>query len=575
MHNKTKFIEETVLKILHSNRNQKGIIVATLIIVGISILMFPTMLVKAKLLPKPTADYFTIYVDLPSGKSIEETKKVTQCIANTLKNEKEIENMSIFLGESLPVDFSAIIKWRVLKSNENTANILVNLSKKESREETSLLMVSRLRPMVQKACSTEGANIKFIEDPAGPPVLASLVAEITSPNYYKNNLNTLANEIYTIFKETKTLVDVDIERDQTYKKYEVILNDEKIFRAGLSIEHVKNVLYAAFEGMDIAYIDDPYANNQIPIHLVLSKETKKLSDNQKETLLNKLTELKLLNSQGMMVPLSELIEIKDATNTKKIVSKNLTPLISIIAEADMESQIYPLLDARKVIMEKLAGKYTIEKTKFLDLKLTHKKTGEEFYLHWDGEQKLTFETFRDLGFALLVSIIMIFLLMVIYYHSFSLATGIILASFISIAGVIYMHFIIDIFSPTTFFITGTSLIGFIGLIGINSRNSLLIIDFAKQLIEEKHFSVDKAIAVSIQTRAKPILLTVLAVVFASSLLVLDPVFSGLGAALIGGTLIAYLVSLFVVPVLIFKPLKKMYPSHADCYEKSHDDSSHP
>lgn len=160
---------------------------------------------------------------------------------------------------------------------------------------------------------------------------------------------------------------------------------------------------------------------------------------------------------------------------------------------------------------------------------------------------------------------MIFLLMVIYYHSFSLATGIILASFISIAGVIYMHFIIDIFSPTTFFITGTSLVGFIGLIGINSRNSLLIIDFAKQLIEEKHFSVDKAIAVSIQTRAKPILLTVLAVVFASSLLVLDPVFSGLGAALIGGTLIAYLVSLFVVPVLIFKPLKKMYPNHDDTF----------
>ncbi|MFY9142058.1 efflux RND transporter permease subunit, partial [Sulfuricurvum sp.] len=125
MHTKRKFIEKTVLKILHSDRNQKGIILATLIIVGISIMMFPTMLVKAKLLPKPTADYFTIYVDLPSGKSIEETKKVTECITNTMQNEKEIENMSIFLGESLPVDFSAIIKWRVLKSNENTANILV------------------------------------------------------------------------------------------------------------------------------------------------------------------------------------------------------------------------------------------------------------------------------------------------------------------------------------------------------------------------------------------------------------------------------------------------------------------
>jgi multidrug efflux pump subunit AcrB len=223
-------------------------------------------------------------------------------------------------------------------------------------------------------------------------------------------------------------------------------------------------------------------------------------------------------------------------------------------------------------MNQLSNKYKIEKTKFLDLKLTNQSTNEVFYIHWDGEQKLTFETFRDLGFALLVSIILIFLLMVIYYHSFTLSTGIILASFISIAGVVYVHFIIDIFTPTTFFITGTSLIGFIGLIGINSRNSLLIIDFAKQLIEEKNFTVDRAIAVSVQTRAKPILLTVLAIVFASSLLVLDPVFSGLGAALIGGTLISYLVSLFVVPIFIFSPLKKMYPNHAEFFKDEYNEN---
>lgn len=569
---KRKIIESIVIKILHNKSKQLGVILVTLILLGISVMMFPTIMVKAKLLPKPTANYFTIYVDLPSGKSIEETKEVTQCITNVLKNEKEITDISIFLGESLPVDFSAILKWRVVKSNENTANILVNLTKKETRDENSLVMVSRLRPIVQNSCSQYGANLKFIEDPAGPPVFASLVAEITSQNYYVNNLETLANEVYEIFQNTKTLVDIDIEKDQSYKKYEIVLDDEKIFKSQLSSEQVKKILYSAFEGLNIAFIDDKYANNQIPIHLVLSLNTKILHDDSSLALQNKLKSLKLLNSLGMMVPLSELVKIKETTNNKKIVSKNLMPLMSVIAEADMESQIYPLLDARDAIMNQLSNKYKIEKTKFLDLKLTNQSTNEVFYIHWDGEQKLTFETFRDLGFALLVSIILIFLLMVIYYHSFTLSTGIILASFISIAGVVYVHFIIDLFTPTTFFITGTSLIGFIGLIGINSRNSLLIIDFAKQLIEEKNFTVDRAIAVSVQTRAKPILLTVLAIVFASSLLVLDPVFSGLGAALIGGTLISYLVSLFVVPIFIFSPLKKMYPNHAEFFKDEYNEN---
>lgn len=558
---KRNFIELTVIEILQSKSKQIGIILITLLLLIISIVLFPTTVVKAKLLPKPTANYFSIYVDLPIGKSINETKEVTQCISNVAKDEKDISNISIFLGESLPVDFSAILKWRLIKSTENTANILINLTKEEKRNENSLSIVSRLRPLIQKECNKYGANLKFIEDPAGPPVFASLVAEITSQNYYDNSLDILANEVYEIFKNTKSLVDIDIERDLPYKKYEILLNDEKIFKSQLSSEDIKKTLYIAFEGLNITFLEDKYANNQIPVHLVLNNETKKLNNNEKITLQNKLANLKLLNNSGIMIPISELVIIKETNSNKKIVSKNLMPLISVIAEADMESQIYPLLSSRNMIIDTLQGKYIIEKTNFLDLKLTNKITNEIFFIHWDGEQKLTYETFRDLGFALLISIIIIFLIMVVYYNSFLLSIGIILASFISVAGVIYMHLIINLFTSTTFFITGTSLIGFIGLIGINSRNSLLIIDFAKQLITEKNFNIDKAISISIQTRAKPILLTVLAIVFASSLLVLDPVFSGLGAALIGGTLISYLVSLFVVPILIFYPLKQIYSNN--------------
>ena len=147
--------------------------------------------------------------------------------------------------------------------------------------------------------------------------------------------------------------------------------------------------------------------------------------------------------------------------------------------------------------------------------------------------------------------------MVVYYHKYALAGAIVLASFLSIIGVIWGHFVMDLMTADTFYLTATSLIGFIGLIGINSRNSLLIIDFAKDLMREKGYRANKAIAFATATRAKPILLTVLAIVLASSLLASDAVFGGLGVALIGGTLFAYLVSLYFVPVAIQNSLQKI------------------
>jgi multidrug efflux pump subunit AcrB len=226
----------------------------------------------------------------------------------------------------------------------------------------------------------------------------------------------------------------------------------------------------------------------------------------------------------------------------------------------MESQIYPLLSIRNEIKKTLSSQYTVEENGLLDLILTDNITQEKYNLHWDGEQKLSMDTITDLSSALGVAIVMIFFMMVVYYKNFSLAGAIILSSFLSITGVVYAHLIFDIFTPETFYMTGPSLIGFIALIGINSRNSLLIIDFAKQLIHEKQLSVERAIAISIQTRAKPILLTVLAIVFASALLATDIVFGGLGVALIGGTLAAYIVSLFIVPIMIHKALLKQYPN---------------
>ena len=191
------------------------------------------------------------------------------------------------------------------------------------------------------------------------------------------------------------------------------------------------------------------------------------------------------------------------------------------------------------------------------LAVIDKNTNERFDLIFDGELKVTIDTFIDLGTAFIIALVLIFLLMVVYYKNFAISLAIVLASFISIIGVIVAHIIMDIFTSDTFYLTATSLIGFIGLIGINSRNSTLIIDFAKQLVIENKLSINEAIAKAAATRSKPIILTVLVLVFASSLIANDAVFGGLGVALIGGTLISYVVSMFFVPVIIKNSLEKI------------------
>ncbi len=232
-------------------------------------------------------------------------------------------------------------------------------------------------------------------------------------------------------------------------------------------------------------------------------------------------------------------------------------MINVIAETNKDSQIYPLLDVREKLLENFSKDFEVVKSDMLNLEFKNTTTNEYFKLVWDGELKVTIDTFIDLGGAFIIALVLIFFLMVIYYKSFALSGGIVLASFISIIGVIFAHVIMDLFTEDTFYLTATSLIGFIGLIGINSRNSTLIIDFTKQLIEDKNLSINEAIAKATATRSKPIILTVLTMVFASSLLATDAVFGGLGVALIGGTLISYIVSMFFVPVIIKNQIKKI------------------
>ena len=547
-------LQKFVYTILDSKAKKTLIITLTAVAFFASLMMFPTKLVLAKMLPGKSDNTYSVYVDTPTGSSIEQTNKVSQCVIDFLKDEKEVKNIELFLGQGIPLDYAGLVKGAGMKHTENVAEISVNLTDKHTRKEPSFLMTQRLRPIVKKKCLplVKGTNIKFIEQPAGPPTLASIVLEVHGDNMKK--VRQISTQVANIFEHTKGLVDVDVMADDIFDKYELIPDKEKIARSGLSVKQVNNILYLAFEGMSIAHKNSKNVPDQIPMFLILDKDSKKLASKKEDALRSKLSSLNLMNQRGMMVPLSEVVSIRKVKSNPMIMHKDLSRMVNVIAETDMVSQVYPLLAARDSMLEKFSKDYTIEKAGFttymFDLYLTDKQTGEKFLLRWDGEMKVTLDTFRDLGAAFIAALILIFLLLVIYYKSFAISGIILLGSFLSLIGVIVGHWVANFFTSETFFLTATSLIGFIALMGISSRNSLLLIDFAKSLMEFHGMKKREAIAVATATRAKPIALTAVAIILGSALLASDPVFGGLGVALISGTIAAVFVSLLFVPILM-------------------------
>jgi multidrug efflux pump subunit AcrB len=236
------------------------------------------------------------------------------------------------------------------------------------------------------------------------------------------------------------------------------------------------------------------------------------------------------------------------------------------------------------MLEVLQDEYNVTKipgitTYMFDLNAVDKKTGEKILIRWDGEMKVSLDTFRDLGGAFIAALVLMFLLMVVYYRSFALSGIVLAGSFLSIIGVIVGHWITDkislAFADVNFFLTATSLIGFISLMGISARGSLLLIDFSRSLMKNEGVEKNRAIAIATATRAKPILMTAVAIILGSLLLSTDPIFGGLGIALIFGSIAATLVALFFIPVLMSNA-KAMDPDFgSSCEEREEDEDIGP
>jgi multidrug efflux pump subunit AcrB len=509
--------------------------IVALLLAG-STLLFYTRHVVVKMLPFDNKSELQLVVDMPEGTTLEETARVTQALGRYMRTVPEVRDYQAYVGTASPFNFNGLVRHYYLREQPHEADLQINLVAKHERSAQSHEIAQRIRPGVQEIAKQYRANVKVLEVPPGPPVQSVLVGEIYGPDYARQM--AIAKDIRALFETTPGVVDVDdyIEADQV--KYVFTVDRAKAALAGIPSEEIVNTLQAALEGTKVGMVHIPQETS--PVQMVLRLPL------AERTGLEHVREIGLKTNTGGMVQLSELLTLEQTIQDKAIYHKNQKPVVYIVADVGgpgaekAESPVYGVLSVgRKLEEYRPAEGYKIEQYYALA-----PWSEEKIAMKWDGEWQITYETFRDMGIAFAVAMLLIYLLIVGQFQSF-LTPVIIMAPIpLTLIGILPGHWI------TGSYFTATSMIGFIALAGIIVRNSILLVDFI-QLQEQAGVPLTDAVIKAGAIRTRPIVLTAAALMVGAFVIILDPIFQGLAVSLLFGVGASTLLTLVVIPVLYF------------------------
>ncbi len=539
-----KFYKKIEQPLLDSSGKRWVFLGITVILLLGSMLMFFTKTVAVKMLPFDNKNEFQIVIDMPEGTTLERTALVTKEISQYLSTKPEVVNYQNYVGTSAPITFNGLVRHYDLRGGSNMADIQVNLLHKEDRSAQSHDIAKEVRPEIQKIAKIYGANVKVVEVPPGPPVLSTIVAEIYGPDY--DQQIEIAHQVKDILENTADIVDIDwmVEADQTEFKLEV--DKEKAMLNGVAPQQIVAALTTILREYPVSYLYDESDNNRIGVVLSL--------DDSEKSSLRDIQNIKIRSSQGIMIPVSDLVIVKTETLQKTIYRKDQKRLVYITADmaGELESPVYAILGME----EKLQKMDVPSGYKVNELYMEQPSDESDFTVKWDGEWQITLEVFRDLGVAFIIVIVIIYMLIVGWFQNFKTPIVMMAAIPLSLIGIVLGHWLFGAF------FTATSFIGMIALAGVMVRNSVLIIDFIEIRLNDG-IPLKQAIIDAGAVRTTPILLTTGAVVIGASIILFDPIFQGLAISLVAGAIVSTMLTLIVVPLLYYMIEKNKHVNNED------------
>ena len=493
--------------------------------------------VELKMLPSDNKAEFQVVLDMPEGSSLEQTSRVLHEMGLTLGNLDEVTDYEVYAGTAAPISFNGLVRQYYLREGANVGDIQVNLLDKHFRDRKSHEIALAVREPLQAIAKKYDGNVKIVEVPPGPPVMSPIVAEVYGLDYAGQIQQ--AKQLRKVFESADNIVDVDDSVEYPAEKLIFVIDRQRAARLGVSQQLIAEALTTVLKGSDVTYMHGENLKYAVPVRIEYADADK--AD------IEQVLALQVRSVSGTLVPLTELVEIKQSERERNIYHKDLLPVVYVTGDVagEVDSPLYGMF----AIADTLSAGTVSEQNDLQQWYTRQPDNPYEYSLKWDGEWQITYETFRDMGVAYAVGLLMIYLLVVAQFHSYKVPLIIMAPIPLTIIGILPGHALLD----AQF--TATSMIGMIALAGIIVRNSILLVDFINQQVREG-MDFQRAVINSAAVRAKPIVLTGIAAMIGGFFIIDDPIFGGLAISLIFGLLVSTVLTLIVIPVVYYAVMFK-------------------
>ena len=527
----TAFYRRWMGRLIHEKKLRYGFLTTVVVLLLLSCSLIYFKAVTVKMLPFDNKNELQVIIDAPDGTPLEQTARMTREMGDALRTVPEVTDFQIYVGTSAPFNFNGLVRHYYLRKGTGLADIQVNLLPKDQRTDQSHAIAKRIRPLVKAIADKYGARVKVAEIPPGPPVLATLVAEVYGPDDISRA--GIAVKVKAILTKTVGVVDVDWYREDDQTKLTFAVDQEKAALSGAAVDDVARTLHIALDGDTAGILHLPKEKEPVTINV-------RLPAGQRSSA----AVLSSLSVQGLRgnVPLSQLVRIGSSNEAKTLYRKNLKNVIYVTADVagEIEAPVYAILK----MQQEIDNIPTPDGKKIEVLASRQPWSEEHIGMKWDGEWHITFEVFRDLGIAFGAVMVLIYILVVAWFKDFTTPLVIMAPIPLTLIGILPGH------AAFGAFFTATSMIGFIALAGIIVRNSIILIDFA-EMKRREGMALDEAIIEAGAVRFRPMLLTGAAVVVGSFVIVFDPIFQGLAIAMMCGEIASTTLSRVTIPILYY------------------------
>ena len=526
-----------------ARRNRHRLYIGLVLAIALSIGLTLVQWVVLKMLPFDNKSEFQVVLDMPEGTPLERTARVLSELAQAVEQIPELVNYQVYAGTAAPINFNGLVRQYYLRSGPEQGDIQVNLKDKHERDRSSHEIAVAVRPALAAIGKRYAASVQVVEVPPGPPVQAPIVAEVYGPSYDAQRL--LAQELHTVFDQTPDIVDVDDSREAHAMRYAISVDRQKAALIGVSQAAIVQAISVGLAGADSAYLHEGRERHPIPVRLELAAAD--------QGSIAEVLELEVRSRSGRLVPLSELVQVQEVPWDGAIYHKDLLPMTFVTGDmaGPLDSPLYGMFEMVGRLDEPLPGNASRggppEQYFF-----TQPEDPNRFAIKWDGEWQITFETFRDMGLAYSVGLVLIYLLIVAQFRSYAMPLIIMAPIPLTIIGVMPGHALLG----AQF--TATSMIGMIALAGIIVRNSILLVDFIDAEIRRGQ-PLAEAVVAAAAVRARPIVLTALAAVSGAFFILDDPIFNGLAVSLIFGIMVSTALTLVAIPIFYYAWRSRLQP----------------